>query len=75
MSLAAAQGGHNFLLDITRVVRDGALLSVVASTYLLVLLRFRPRIFLRHYPKRDSREGTGQNGRGEADVFSGSAFR
>src|SRR6266852_4254345 len=34
-----------------RIVRDGALLSVVASTYLLVLLRFNPRIFLRHYPK------------------------
>jgi hypothetical protein len=34
-----------------RIVRDGALLSVVASTYLLVLLRFNPRIFLGHYPK------------------------
>jgi len=35
----------------TRILRDGALLSVVASTYLLVLLRLNPRIFLRHYPK------------------------
>jgi len=26
-------------------------MSVVASTYLLVLLRFNPRIFLGHYPK------------------------
>jgi hypothetical protein len=34
-----------------RVVRDGVLFSLVASTYLLVLLRFNPRIFLRHYPK------------------------
>ena len=33
------------------IVRDGALLSLVGSTYLLVLLRFNPRIFLRHYPK------------------------
>jgi hypothetical protein len=34
-----------------RVARDGAVLSVVASTYLLVLLRFNPRIFVGHYPK------------------------
>jgi hypothetical protein len=34
-----------------RILRDGALLSAVASTYLLVLLRFNPRIFLRHLPK------------------------
>ena len=34
-----------------RILRDGALLSVVASTYLLVLLRFKPRMFLRHFPK------------------------
>ena len=34
-----------------RIVRDGALLSVAASTYLLVLLRFNPRMFLGHYPK------------------------
>jgi hypothetical protein len=33
------------------IMRDGALFSLVASTYLLVLLRFNPRIFLRHYPK------------------------
>ena len=39
------------MLDMTRILRDGALLSVVASTYLLVLLRLNPRIFLRHYPK------------------------
>jgi len=34
-----------------RIVRDGALLSVAASTYLLVLMRFNPRIFVGHYPK------------------------
>lgn len=34
-----------------RIVRDGALVSVIGSTYLLILLRFNPRIFLRHYPK------------------------
>jgi hypothetical protein len=39
------------LLDTTRILRDGALLSVVASTYLLVLLRFNPRMFLKHFPK------------------------
>jgi hypothetical protein len=33
-----------------RIVRDGSLLSVVASTYLLVLMRANPRIFVRHYP-------------------------
>jgi hypothetical protein len=33
------------------IVRDGALLSVVASTYLLTLLRINPRMFLGHYPK------------------------
>jgi hypothetical protein len=39
------------LVDTTRIVRDGALLSVVASTWLLLLLRFNPRIFLGHFPK------------------------
>ena len=39
------------MLDTASILRDGALLSVVASTYLLVLLRFNPRIFQRHYPK------------------------
>ena len=34
-----------------RIVRDGALLSLVGSTCLLVLLRFNLRIFLRHFPK------------------------
>jgi hypothetical protein len=39
------------LLDTMRILRDGALLSVAASTYLLVLLRFNPRMFLKHFPK------------------------
>ena len=34
-----------------RIMRDGVLFSLAGSTYLLVLLRFNPRIFLRHYPK------------------------
>jgi hypothetical protein len=39
------------LVDSTRILRDGAVFSVVASIYLLLLLRFNPRIFLRHFPK------------------------
>ena len=39
------------MLDAARIVRDGALLSVVGSAYLLLLLRFNPRVFLGHYPK------------------------
>jgi hypothetical protein len=39
------------VLDPARILRDGALLSVVASTYLLVLLRLQPRIFLQHFPR------------------------
>ena len=39
------------MLDTMRILRDGALLSVVTSTYLLVLLRFNPRMFLKHFPK------------------------
>ncbi len=39
------------MLDTARIVRDGAFLSVVASTCLLLLLRLNPRIFLGHYPK------------------------
>lgn len=38
------------MLDTARIVRDGALFSVAASTYLLVLLRLNCRLFLRHYP-------------------------
>jgi hypothetical protein len=34
-----------------RIMRDGAFFSLVASIYLLTLLRFNPRIFLQHYPR------------------------
>jgi hypothetical protein len=34
------------------ILRDGALLSVVVSACLLVVLRFNPRIALRHYPEQ-----------------------
>lgn len=46
-----AQQGDGLLFDLARILRDGVLLSAIASTYLLVLLRFNPRIFLGHYPK------------------------
>ena len=39
------------LVDTARILQDGALLSVLASTCLLLLLRFNPRAFLGHYPK------------------------
>ncbi len=39
------------MLNTARIVQDGALFSVVASAYLLLLLRFNPRIFLGHYPE------------------------
>jgi hypothetical protein len=39
------------LIDTPRILRDGALMSLVAAAYLLVLLRFTPRIFLGHLPK------------------------
>jgi hypothetical protein len=48
---AAGQRRHGTehpLLDTARIVRDGALLSVAGSTYLVLLLRFNCRIFLRH---------------------------
>lgn len=38
-------------LDTTRILRDGALLSLVASVCMIVLLRFNLRLFLRHFPK------------------------
>ena len=39
------------MLDTARTLRDGALLSLVGSTYVLLILRFNPRLFLRHYSK------------------------
>lgn len=43
------------MLKTTRIVQDGALLSVLASTYLLLVLRFNPRISLGHYPEEIQR--------------------
>jgi hypothetical protein len=39
------------LVDTARILRDGALFSVVGSTYLVLMLRFNCRLFLRHYPE------------------------
>jgi hypothetical protein len=39
------------LLGQTRILRDGALLSLVASTCLLILMRLTPRLFLKHFPR------------------------
>ncbi len=39
------------MFDTTRMVRDGIVFAFVAASYLLVLLRCNPRMFLRHYPK------------------------
>ena len=38
------------MLDTTRILRDGAMLSLAGSAFVLVLLRYNPRMFLRHYP-------------------------
>ncbi|HTM48025.1 MAG TPA: hypothetical protein VL285_05080 [Bryobacteraceae bacterium] len=47
----ARHGADGPVVDTTRILRDGAWLSVVVSTYLLVLLRFNLRMFLGHFPK------------------------
>jgi hypothetical protein len=39
------------LIDTTRILRDGAWLSLAGSTFLLLLLRFNLRMFLGHFPK------------------------
>jgi hypothetical protein len=39
------------MVDTMRILRDGGLLSGAASIYLLVMMRFSPRLFLRHFPK------------------------
>jgi hypothetical protein len=38
-------------LNTVRVLRDGALVSITASLYLALLLRYNCRLFLRHYPR------------------------
>lgn len=37
--------------DLLAMVRDGALLSVLASTFIMTALRLEPRLFLRHFPE------------------------
>jgi hypothetical protein len=39
------------LLNTMRVARDGALFSLPVAIYLLIVMRFKPRIFLQHCPK------------------------
>jgi hypothetical protein len=39
------------MLDITRLVVDGAILSVLASLFIVVTLRLNPRIWLQDYPQ------------------------
>jgi hypothetical protein len=50
-----------------RILGDGALLSVVTSTYLLVLPRFNPCTFLKHLG--DPGDRLAQIGAGKADVY------
>jgi len=39
------------MLNITRIIVDGAILSVLASLFIIVTLRLNPRIWLQDYPK------------------------
>jgi hypothetical protein len=39
------------MIDTKRILLDGALLSLAASIFLLVLMRFKPRMFIGHFPK------------------------
>lgn len=45
------------ILDWQLLSRDGALLAVLASAWVMGALRYNPRLFLRHYPK-EIREAT-----------------
>lgn len=38
-------------LDLHLLLRDGTLLALLASAWVIGALRFNPRLFLRHYPK------------------------
>lgn len=38
-------------LDLPLLARDGALLSILASAFVMSTMRFNPRLFLRYYPK------------------------
>lgn len=39
------------MLDLPLLVRDGLILAVLASLWVVGSLRYNPRLFLRHYPK------------------------
>lgn len=39
------------IIDWPLLLRDGAILSVAASAWVMASLRYNPRLFLRHYPK------------------------
>ena len=37
-------------VDLAAILRDGAILSILASAFIVAVMRLEPRIFLRHYP-------------------------
>ena len=39
------------MLHIGKTILDGAILSVIASVFLVAVLRFNPRLFLQDYPE------------------------
>jgi hypothetical protein len=39
------------MANLSKIVVDGAILSIVASLFLMVVLRFNPRLFLQDYPE------------------------
>ncbi len=46
------------MLDIGKTILDGAILSVIASVFLLEVLRFNPRLFLQDYPEDVRKQAT-----------------
>lgn len=39
------------MVNLSKMFADGAILSIVASIFLIVVLRFNPRLFLQDYPE------------------------
>lgn len=39
------------MVDLSKIILDGAVLSLIASLFLIVVLRFNPRLFLQDYPE------------------------
>lgn len=39
------------IVDLPLLLRDGAVLALIASAWVMSALRYNPRLFLRHYPK------------------------